>query len=62
MVCEIQRGVLVTWPGEPLRHVPAGTKFLVDAWAGDGWYRGRIWDDPRALQLRAKDLGLPPGD
>jgi hypothetical protein len=62
MVCEIARGVLVNWPGEPLRLVPEGTRFFVDAWLGDGWYRGRLHDDPRALQLHARELGLPLGD
>lgn len=61
MVCELRRGVVVTWPGEPLKHLPAGTEFLVEAWAGDGWYRGRLRDDPRPLDVHARDLGLPRG-
>lgn len=62
MVCEISRGIHVTRPGEPPRYVPAGTKLFVDAWVGDGWYRGRLWDDPRQLDVHASDLGLPNGD
>lgn len=61
MVCETTRGVLVTWPGEPVNLVSEGTRFYVDAWVGDGWYRGRLYDDPRPLELHAKDLGLPSG-
>lgn len=59
MVCEISRGIHVTQPDEPPRYVPPGTKFFVDAWVGDGWYRGRLWDDPREVRLHAGDLGLP---
>ncbi len=62
MVCEIARGVFVAWPGEPVRLIPEGTRFYVDAWLGDGSYRGRLYDDPRPLQLHAKELGLPSGD
>ena len=59
MICEIARGVLVHWPGEPARRIPVGTTFYVDAWAGDGWYRGRLSDDPRPTHMHARDLGLP---
>src|SRR5687768_10196247 len=59
MVCETTRGVLVTWPGEPLNLVPEGTRFYVEACVGDGWYRGRLHDDPRLLELHADYLGLP---
>ncbi|MEV6242790.1 hypothetical protein [Lentzea sp. NPDC051838] len=61
MVCEMVRGVLLHWPGEPPRRVPAGTVFYVDAWVGDGWYRGWLCDDPRPTQMHARDLGLPSG-
>ncbi|MEU7478068.1 hypothetical protein AB0A63_18935 [Lentzea sp. NPDC042327] len=62
MVCEIARGVHVTWPGEPLRFIPEGTRFFVEAWVGDGWYRGRLRDDPRPMHVNASCLGLPCGD
>ena len=61
MVCEMVRGVLLNWPGEPPRRIPAGTKFMVEEWVGGGWYRGRLPDDPRPTQMHARDLGLPSG-
>lgn len=61
MVCEVDRDIHVRRVDEPPRRVPAGTKIFIDAWAGAGWYRGRLWDDPREVYVHACDLGLSDG-
>lgn len=59
MICEIDRGAYVTLPDESRTYVPPGTTFFVEAWAGGGWYRGRLWNDLRHVLVHAADLGLP---
>lgn len=58
MVCEVDRGIYVRRTDEPPRYVPAGTKIFIDAWAGAGWYRGRLWDSRAEVFVHAGDLGL----